>query len=95
MAMNDKIGQPIPKGIVGGTALVVRDEDAADMNARMAEIRDEISHLGQMVAGLADTATRYTKLRLESAAQNAVDRHPLGSLVVALLAGYWLAGRRR
>jgi len=61
----------------------------------MAEIRDEISHLGQMVSSLVDTTTRYTRLRLENAAQTAVDRHPLGSLVVAALAGYWLAGRRR
>jgi hypothetical protein len=97
MAFEEIIGTPIPRGSVRGTVSSPSIPDAAEQiyeSAQMAEIRAELQQVRESVSQLAETTAKYTRLRIENAAQTAVDRYPIGSLVLAALAGYWLAGRR-
>lgn len=100
MAMNETIGEPIPKGIIGESAEIIddsygSDKRAADQAAQLAEIRDELRQVRHTIAQLAESGSKFAQDRIQHAAQTAVDRYPIGSLVLAALAGYWLAGRRR
>lgn len=100
MAMNDRIGEPIPKGIIGDSAPIIDDayggeRRAAESEAQMQEIREELRQLRHTIGELAETTAKYARNSLQDAAQTAVDRYPVGSIVLAALAGYWLAGRGR
>jgi hypothetical protein len=99
MAMNESIGEPIPKGILGDSAPIAdgsygSDLKAAEQAAQLAEIKEEVRQLRHTIAQLAETSTKYAQQSVQNAAQTAVDRYPVGSIVLAALAGYWLAGRR-
>jgi hypothetical protein len=99
MAINETIGDPIPKGIIGDSASIADesyggDTKAAEQAAQLAEIKEEVRHLRHTIAQLAETTTRYTQQSIQNAAQTAVDRYPVGSIVLAALIGYWFAGRR-
>ena len=101
MAAFGKIGEPIPTGIIGseGTPLMdevfERERRAADSAEQLETIKDELRQLSHTIAQLAESATKYTQARVEGAAQTAVDRYPVGSIVLAALVGFWFAGRRR
>jgi len=100
MAMNETIGEPIPKGIIGDSAPVIDDTYGSDQRhaeqaAQIAEIREELKQVSHTIAQLAQTTARYTQNSVENAAQTAVDRYPVGSIVLSALIGYWLASRNR
>jgi hypothetical protein len=100
MAMNETTGEPIPRGIIGDSAAIAddsygSDQRGADQAAQLAEIREELRRLSRTIAQLAENSTKFAQDRIQTAAQAAVDRYPVGSLVVAALVGYWFAGRRR
>jgi hypothetical protein len=101
MVVNDRIGEPIPKGIIGDSAPII-DDDAygndrrsAESEAQLKEIREELRQLRHTIGELAEATTKYARNSVQDAAQTAVDRYPIGSIVLAALAGYWLAGRGR
>lgn len=99
MAMNERIGERIPKGIIGDSAAIADDVYGGDIRAaehaaQIAEIKDELRQIRHTISHLAGTTTRYTRQQVQDAAQTAVDRYPVGSIVLAALVGYWLAGRR-
>ncbi|MDB5524933.1 MAG: hypothetical protein JWM58_2696 [Rhizobium sp.] len=100
MAVNRRVGEPIPTGIFGsdGTPLtreVSESERAGDSQQQLDAIKEEIRQVSHMISHLTETTTRYAQERVQTAAQTAVDRYPIGSIVLAALAGYWLAGRNR
>jgi hypothetical protein len=99
MAINDPTGYPIPKGIIGDSAPIADesngDSKAVEQAAQLAEIKEEVRQLRHTIAQLAETTTKYTQKSIQNAAQTAVDRYPVGSIVLAALVGYWFAGRRR
>jgi hypothetical protein len=100
MAMNETTGNPIPRGIIGDSAAIADesygvDGKVAQEAAQLAEIREEIRQLRHTIAQLAETSKNYARQSIRSAAQTAVDRYPIGSIVAAALVGYWFAGRRR
>jgi hypothetical protein len=99
MAMNETTGEPIPKGVIGDSAPIAdesygSDKRSAEHAAQLAEIKDEVRQLRHTIAQLAETTTKYTQKSIQNAARTAVDRYPVGSIVLAALVGYWFAGRR-
>lgn len=100
MAMNETMGEPIPKGIIGESADIIDDSygggrRAVDQAAQLAEIKEELRRLSRTIAQLAENSTKFAQDRIQTAAQTAVDRYPVGTIVLAALVGYWFAGRRR
>jgi 3-oxoacyl-ACP reductase-like protein len=99
MAMNETMGEPIPRGIIGDSAPIAdesygSDKRTVEQEAQLAEIKEEVRQLRHTIAQLAETTTKYTQKSIQNAAQTAVDRYPVGSVVLAALIGYWFAGRR-
>lgn len=100
MAVNETIGEPIPRGLIGDSAAIAddsygSDQRISDHTAQLAEIREELRQLSRTIAQLAENSTKFAQDRIQTAAQTAVDRYPVGSLALAALAGYWFASRRR
>ncbi len=101
MAASGKIGEPIPTCIIGSEGTPLMDEvfeserRPADSVQQLEMIKDELKQLSHTIAQLAESATKYAQARMETAAQTAVDRYPVGSIVLAALIGFWFAGRRR
>lgn len=100
MAVNRPAGEAIPTGIFGSdgkplTRDAVENRSAADSAQQLEAIKEEIRQVSHMISHLTETSARYAQERVQTAAQEAVDRYPVGTIVLAALAGYWLAGRRR
>lgn len=100
MAMNETTGDRRRKGVIGDSAPIAdesngSDQRAAEHAAQLAEIKDEVRQLRHTIAELAATSKDYARQSVQNAAQTAVDRYPVGSIVLAALIGYWFAGRRR
>lgn len=100
MAMNDRMDEPAPSGMIGESPPILdeaygSERRTAENEAQLQEIREELRQLRQTIGELAQTTATYARNSLQDAAQTAVDRYPVGSIVLAALAGYWLAGRRR
>lgn len=95
MAKNGTVGEPIPTGRIGDFGAATTDAAAMNSAEQLAVIRDELKQLSHTVAQLAEMTTRYAQQRVQNAAQTAVDRYPVGSILAAALIGYWFAGRRR
>ena len=96
MAMNETIGEPIPRGIIGDSAAIVDESygGASEQSAQLSEIKEELRQLSQTIRQLAENSSRFAQDRIHTAAQTAVDRYPVGTLAMAALFGYWCAGRR-
>ena len=109
MAGNEKIGEPIPIEDIDGSDAPLVDEaleavsentatnedEGASSDEQLIAIKEELRQLSQSVAQLTEMTTKYARRRIRRGAQTAVDRYPVGSVVVAGLAGYWLASRNR
>lgn len=116
MAANGKIGEPVPKGMIGSDAPPAegmagaapenrpekgfenRFENAGRVEGRVEDlgaIREELSRIRESVAQLTETTAAYARQRVEGAAQTAVSRYPVVSMMAAAFVGYLLAGPYR
>lgn len=99
MAMNETMGEPIPRGIIGDSAAIADDSYGSnprskDQAAQLAEIKEELRQLSRTITQLAENGSKFAQDRIQTAAQTAVDRYPVGSLALAALVGYWFGSRR-
>jgi len=99
MAMNETMSEPTPKGIIGDSAAIADDSYGSDQRtsdhvAQLAEIKEELRQLSRTITQLAENSSKFAQDRIQTAAQTAVDRYPVGSLALAALVGYWFGARR-